>query len=58
VNLCDALLQVQKEDVKPHTVLDVVEKGYFLKDKVIKHAKVLVSAEVPKEEEKKEEKND
>jgi molecular chaperone GrpE len=58
VNLCDALLQVPKEDVKPHTVLDVVEKGYFLKDKVVKHAKVLVSAEVPKEEEKKEEKND
>jgi len=58
VNLCDALLQVPKEDVKPHTVLDVVEKGYFLKDKVIKHAKVLVSAEVPKEEEKKEDKND
>jgi molecular chaperone GrpE len=58
VNLCDALLQVPKEDVKPNTVIDVVEKGYFLKDKVIKHAKVLVSAEVPKAEENKEEKND
>jgi molecular chaperone GrpE len=58
VNLCDALLQVPKEDVKPNTVLDVVEKGYFLKDKVIKHAKVLVSAEVPKASENKEEKND
>lgn len=57
VNLCDALLQVPKEDVKPNTVIDVVEKGYYLKDKVIKHAKVLVSAEVPKEETK-EEKND
>ena len=58
VNLCDALLQVPKEDVKPHTILDVVEKGYFLKDKVIKHAKVLVSAEMPKEEDKKEKEND
>jgi molecular chaperone GrpE len=57
VNLCDALLQVPKDDVKPNTVIDVVEKGYFLKDKVIKHAKVLVSAEVSKEETK-EEKND
>ena len=57
VNLCDALLQVPKENVKPNTVIDVVEKGYYLKDKVIKHAKVLVSAEVPKEETK-EEKND
>lgn len=57
VNLCDALLQVPKADVKPNTVIDVVEKGYFLKDKVIKHAKVLVSAEVP-EEKAGEEKND
>jgi molecular chaperone GrpE len=58
VNLCDALLQVPKEDVKPHTVIDVVEKGYFLKDKVIKHAKVLVSAEVQKTGENKEKEND
>ena len=58
VNLCDALMQVPKKDVKPNTVIEVVEKGYFLKDKVIKHAKVLVSAEVPKSEENKEEKND
>jgi len=57
VNLCDALLQVPKAEVKPNTVIDVVEKGYFLKDKVIKHAKVLVSAEVP-EERAGEEKND
>ncbi|MBI5402756.1 MAG: nucleotide exchange factor GrpE [Ignavibacteriae bacterium] len=49
VNLCDALLQVPKADIKPHTVIDVVEKGYFLKDKVIKHAKVLVSAEAAEE---------
>lgn len=58
VNLCDALLQVPKEDMKPNTVLEVVEKGFFLKDKVIKHAKVLVSAEVPKADENKEEEND
>ena len=47
VNLCDALLQVPKEGVKPNTVIDVVEKGFYLKDKVIRHAKVLVSSEVP-----------
>jgi molecular chaperone GrpE len=61
VNLCDALLQVPKAEVKPNTVIEVVEKGYFLKDKVIKHAKVLVSAEVQEEkakEEPKENKND
>lgn len=49
VNTCDALLQVPREDVAPHTVVEVVEKGYKLKDKVIKFAKVIVSTE--KEEE-------
>jgi len=45
VNTCDALLQVPREDVAPHTVVEVVEKGYKLKDKVIKFAKVIVSTE-------------
>jgi molecular chaperone GrpE len=45
VNTCDALLQVPREDVPPHTVVEVVEKGYKLKDKVIKFAKVIVSTE-------------
>ncbi len=59
VNLCDALLQMPKEDVAPHTVLEVVEKGYFLKDKVLRHAKVIVSAEATKNvEENRESEND
>lgn len=45
VDFCDALLQVPKPDVPPHTVVEVVEKGYYLKDKVIRHSKVLVSSE-------------
>ncbi|MGC8859418.1 MAG: nucleotide exchange factor GrpE, partial [Ignavibacteria bacterium] len=45
VNLCDALYQEARDDVPPNTVVDVVEKGYLLKDKVIKHAKVIVSTE-------------
>lgn len=49
VNTCDALLQVPREDVAPHTVVEVVEKGYKLKDKVIKFAKVIVSTEKEKE---------
>ncbi len=39
----DALLQLPREDVAPHTVLEEVEKGYTLHDKVIRHAKVIVS---------------
>lgn len=44
VNLHDALLQTPSDDAEPETVLDVVEKGFFLKDKVIRHAKVIVSS--------------
>lgn len=39
----DALLQVQRDDVPPHTIVEEVEKGYFLGDRVIRHAKVVVS---------------
>lgn len=46
VNLCDALYQEARDDVPPNTVIDVIENGYLLKDKIIKHAKVIVSTEV------------
>ncbi len=41
----DALLQIPKSDVPPHTVIEEVERGYRLNDKVLRHAKVIVSAE-------------
>ncbi len=40
----DALMQMHREGVPPHTVLEEVEKGYTLHNKVIRHAKVVVSA--------------
>ena len=40
----DALLQVPRGDVPPHTVIEEVERGYKLNDKVLRHAKVIVSA--------------
>lgn len=43
----DALLQVPRSDVPPHTVIDVVEQGYLLHDRVLRHAKVIVSTEAP-----------
>jgi len=52
VNTCDALMQVPRKDVPDHTVIDVAEKGYKLKDKVIRFAKVIVSYEPKNEEEK------
>ncbi|MCI0473219.1 MAG: nucleotide exchange factor GrpE [Ignavibacteria bacterium] len=45
VHTSEAILQVPKTDVPPHTVVEVVEKGYKLKDKVIRYAKVIVSSE-------------
>jgi len=48
VNFHEALLQQPSADFPPNTVLDEVESGYMYKDKVIKHAKVIVSQEVNK----------
>ncbi|MCK9281219.1 MAG: nucleotide exchange factor GrpE [Melioribacteraceae bacterium] len=45
-NLHDALMQKPDDSVPPHTVLEVLEKGYKLRDKVIRHAKVIVSQEL------------
>ncbi len=41
----DALLQVPRSDVPPHTVVEVVEQGYRLFDRVLRHAKVVVSVD-------------
>ncbi|MCX8010999.1 MAG: nucleotide exchange factor GrpE [Ignavibacteria bacterium] len=49
VNYHDALLQVPRSDVPEHTVIEEVEKGYMLKDKVIRHSKVLVSTKLQEE---------
>lgn len=44
VHFHDALLQVPRTDVPPHIVIEVVDKGYTLDDRVLRHAKVVVSA--------------
>jgi molecular chaperone GrpE len=44
VTLHEALMQQPDENHSPDTVLDTAEKGYYLKDKVLRHAKVIVSA--------------
>jgi molecular chaperone GrpE len=45
VDLHDALLQVPREDVPPNVVVEEVERGYKLNDRILRHAKVVVSAE-------------
>ena len=47
VHLHEAVLQVPSADVEPGTVVDEVETGYTLYDRVIRHTKVIVSSEAP-----------
>lgn len=49
VNLHEALLQQPDEKAAPDTILNTVEKGYYLRDKVLRHAKVIVSTKPEKE---------
>jgi molecular chaperone GrpE len=51
VDYHDALMQVPKSDVPPHTILEEVEKGYTLNNKILRHAKVVVSTAPPTEAE-------
>ena len=51
VHLHEALMQQPAEGVVPHTVLDVLEPGYMYKDRVLRHAKVIVSSETASNDE-------
>jgi len=54
----EALLQQPSEEFPANTVINEVESGYMYKDKVLKHAKVIVSQDVVEDaEEVKEENN-
>jgi molecular chaperone GrpE len=45
VHFHEAIMQKKADSIEPHTVLDEVEKGYIYKDRVIRHTKVIVSAD-------------
>jgi molecular chaperone GrpE len=49
VNYHDALLQIPRDDIPHHTVIEEVERGYMFNDRVLRHAKVIVSSapEIP-----------
>ena len=42
-NYHEALMQVEKDELPEHTVVEEMQKGYTLNDKVIRTAKVQVS---------------
>lgn len=58
VEFHEALMQQPFDGVEPNTVLDVIEHGYIYKDKVIRHAKVIVSASLNNDENNVEEKDE
>ncbi len=45
VQFHDALLMVPSPNVPPNTVVEEVERGYMLNDRILRHAKVIVSTE-------------
>ena len=49
VNLHDALMLAENDNLEPNTIIETVEKGYYLKDKVLRHAKVIVSKQSGKD---------
>ncbi len=49
VNLHEAILQQPKNEAEPNTILHTAEKGYFIRDKVLRHAKVIVSTKPEQE---------
>lgn len=49
VDFHDVMMQVPRADVAPNTIIEEIEKGYYLYDKVIRHAKVIVASPVEQE---------
>ena len=51
VDYHEALMQQPSAELEPNTIMEEIEAGYLYKDKVIKHAKVVVSQEIEEHEE-------
>jgi molecular chaperone GrpE len=50
VDFHDVMMQIPRTDVPPHTVVEEIQKGYRLYEKVIRHAKVVVATSPVEEE--------
>jgi len=51
-NCHEALMQVEDKDMPEHTVIEELQKGYLMNDRVIRTSKVKVSKQSIKENEK------
>ena len=54
----EAMTAVVKEDMEPHTIIDVIQAGYLLEGELLRPAKVVVSKKEEKNEEKEEKKGE
>ncbi len=57
-NCHEALMQVEDKNMPEHTVVEELQKGYYLFERVIRTAKVKVSKQKTEEKEEKEEKEE
>ncbi|NUN09607.1 MAG: nucleotide exchange factor GrpE [Ignavibacteriaceae bacterium] len=44
VHLHEAVMMMPREGVEPLTIIEEIESGYYFKDKVLRHGKVIVAA--------------
>ena len=49
----EALTTVVKEDIEPHTIVDVIQAGYLIEGELLRPAKVVVSKKEEKKNKKK-----
>jgi len=56
--LHEAMTTIIKEDLEPHTIVDVIQAGYLLEGELLRPAKVVVSKKEEKDEQKEEEKGE
>jgi len=54
----EAMTTVIKEDIEPHTIVDVIQAGYLLEGELLRPAKVVVSKKEEKDEQKEEKKGE
>ena len=56
--LHEAMTTIIKDDIEPHTIVDVIQAGYLLEGELLRPAKVVVSKKEEKDEQKEEEKGE
>ena len=54
----EAMTTIIKDDIEPHTIVDVIQAGYLIEGELLRPAKVVVSKKEEKDEQKEEKKGE